>query len=634
MKFKSWFLTKQHLPTAALGLLFLFSSGLSQAQITPLGDAFTNSAEPTTNYGSATLLYVDGAAATTYIQFNLASIPSGATVSQATLKLYVNAVTTAGSFNVDYVNGSWAESTITHNLAPALGSTIVSDVPITAADKNQYVLVNVTSAVQAWLDGSETNNGLALVANSSFYATFDSKENTTTSHPAELDIAFAGGDGTITGVKTASGSGLTGGGTSGTLNLGLTEACSSGQVLSWNGSAWVCTALGGGGTITGVTAGTALTGGGTSGTVTLNLNTTLVPLLAASNVFSGSNDFTSNNTFSGNNLFSTTTFAGNALFEPATTDAIDAYASTPGKTALVGIEYASSGGSYGVYAITYDLSGAGVAGVDRSGFGTGVYGYGAEGGYFVGSPVTGGSGPGAVVGQGADNIQYDGEAGGLFYGGQGDTGNLGGDGLAAFAGDPQPSYAGYFGGNVTIDGNLSKSGGSFKIDHPLDPANKYLYHSFVESPDMMNIYNGNVTTDAHGDAVVELPEWFEALNRDFRYQLTVLGQFAQAIVSQKVADHHFAIKTDKPEVEVSWQVTGIRQDAWANAHRIPVEENKLGRERGFYLHPELFGAPPQKSIAWARHPEAMKKLQGARQSMQEKQVQPAPAAALLHGITK
>jgi hypothetical protein len=92
--------------------------------------------------------------------------------------------------------------------------------------------------VQAWLDGSETNNGLALVADSSFNATFDSKENTTTSHSPELDIAFAGGDGTITGVTTATGSGLVGGGTSGTLNLSLTNACATNQVLLWNGSTW------------------------------------------------------------------------------------------------------------------------------------------------------------------------------------------------------------------------------------------------------------------------------------------------------------------------------------------------------------------------------------------------------------
>jgi hypothetical protein len=143
-------------------------------------------------------------------------------------------------------------------------------------------------------------------------------------------------------------------------------------------------------------------------------------------------------------------------------------------------------------------------------------------------------------------------------------------------------------GDVTISGNVSKGGGSFKIDHPLDPENKYLYHSFVESPDMMNIYNGNVTTDKRGLAIVTLPEYFEALNRDFRYQLTVIGQFAQAIVAREVKDKQFTIKTSTPNVKVSWQVTGIRQDAYANKHRIPVEEEKKGSERGTYLYPEAF----------------------------------------------
>jgi hypothetical protein len=143
-------------------------------------------------------------------------------------------------------------------------------------------------------------------------------------------------------------------------------------------------------------------------------------------------------------------------------------------------------------------------------------------------------------------------------------------------------------GNVKITGNLSKGGGSFKIDHPLDPLNKFLYHSFVESPDMMNVYNGNVITDRQGRAVVVLPEYFQALNRDFRYQLTVIGQFAQAIVARKIANNRFVIRTSKPSVEVSWQVTGIRQDPYANVHRIPVEEEKQGSERGTYLHPDAY----------------------------------------------
>ncbi len=106
------------------------------------------------------------------------------------------------------------------------------------------------------------------------------------------------GDGTITGVTTASGSGLSGGGTSGTLVLSLTNACAANQVLQWSGSAWTCSTLSGGGTITGVTAGTDLTGGGTSGNVTLNLNTSALNSTYAQ--LTAANTFTGNQMVSGN----------------------------------------------------------------------------------------------------------------------------------------------------------------------------------------------------------------------------------------------------------------------------------------------------------------------------------------------
>jgi hypothetical protein len=149
--------------------------------------------------------------------------------------------------------------------------------------------------------------------------------------------------------------------------------------------------------------------------------------------------------------------------------------------------------------------------------------------------------------------------------------------------------AGYFDGPVTVTGYLTKAGGGFKIDHPLDPANKYLYHSFVESPDMKNVYDGLVMMDIHGEAWVELPEWFEAVNNDFRYQLTCIGGFAPVYVAEKISGNRFKIAGGEPGMEVSWQVTGIRQDAFADAHRIPVEEEKSGDERGKYLHPTEHG---------------------------------------------
>ena len=170
-----------------------------------------------------------------------------------------------------------------------------------------------------------------------------------------------------------------------------------------------------------------------------------------------------------------------------------------------------------------------------------------------------------------------------------------GDATCATCVQGTTNQAGQFFGDVDIQGNLSKTGGTFKIDHPQDPANKFLIHSFVESPDMMNIYNGNITTDASGTATVTLPSYFQAENVDFRYQLTPIGTFAQAIVATEIANNTFVIKTDKPNVKVSWMVTGVRNDVWAQEHRV-VDVVDKGNNRGKYLHPELYGQPNASRI--------------------------------------
>ncbi|MFN0214408.1 MAG: hypothetical protein ACKVT2_09155 [Saprospiraceae bacterium] len=170
---------------------------------------------------------------------------------------------------------------------------------------------------------------------------------------------------------------------------------------------------------------------------------------------------------------------------------------------------------------------------------------------------------------------------------------------AVYAVNTNPSsFAGDFVGNVRISGSIAKGSGTFEIDHPLDPANKFLYHSFVESPDMLNIYNGNAQTDANGFATIVLPSYFEAANMDFKYQLTCIGQFAQAIVKEEVSGNKFIIQTDKPNVKVSWQVTGVRNDEFARAHRIVPEVDKKSYEKGKYLYPELFGAREEDRIGY------------------------------------
>jgi hypothetical protein len=254
-----------------------------------------------------------------------------------------------------------------------------------------------------------------------------------------------------------------------------------------------------------------------------------------------------------------------------------------GQMGVHGID-ASTEGGYGVYGTS--RSGSGVCGTSPDG--TGVVGT-STAGVGVSGVTYGDNGLGVFGGAYAGTTA-------VYAFGDGDnsigvyTEAIGSRAISVFAA-----------GDVTVTGSLSKGGGSFRIDHPLDPANKYLYHSFVESPDMMNVYNGTVVLDRDGRAVVGLADWFEALNRDYRYQLTPIGGPAPDLhIAAKVSGGQFAIAGGTAGQEVSWQVTGIRQDAWANAHRIPVEETKPAEDQGRYLHPELHHGEPITSIARVR----------------------------------
>ena len=518
------------------------------------------------------------------------------------------------------------------------------------------------------------------------------------------------GAGTITGVTTASGSGLSGGGTSGTLSLkvpsaGITNAmlqnskvtlnsstaggltvpgamslggtytiglktCTTNQVLQYSGTAWVCKTLAGTGTVTSVGSGAGLTGGPitTSGTLsiatggvtntmlqhssltvapgtgltgggsvalgsttTLNLDTTKVPQLNTANTFTG-NQAVIGNLSATNEVSAGTTPTGNVASGTVEVDAaaINNGSWSPalnfgGGGEVIASDRAGSNNQYGLDFFTAYTPRLSITNFGLVGIGVQSPGWMLEvdppndtrifGSAIFGSNDTG-SGEGASYalyaagGYDITNISFNSAGlGGFLVGGSSNVG-FGGDGLDAWAGSGALAngYAGYFSGDVFVGGNLSKSSGSFKIDHPLDPANKYLYHSFVESPDMMNIYNGNAMLDANGEAVIALPEWFGTLNRDYRYQLTCIGGFAPVYVAEEISNNQFKIAGGKSGMKVSWQVTGVRQDAWANAHRIPVEVEKPERERGYYLHPELYGAPDEKNIEWARHPEVMQKM--------------------------
>ena len=522
------------------------------------------------------------------------------------------------------------------------------------------------------------------------------------------------GTGTISGITTAAGSGLTGGGTTGTLSLkvpaaGITNAmladskitlnnnaagglttpgamtlgntyaiglkpCATSQILQYSGTTWNCIAPTGTGTITGVTAGTDLTGGGTGGKVTLNLDTTKVPQLSAANVF------TANQTVKGSLNVGTGTSTAVSIME-ASASAPEALGPTLTLTNPLGSgNFGGSSIDFNTYAPT--TSGTYNPSSRIEAFGDGGYGdslwfesnndhslggpnqglalnmnIGSNGrveigggdtdpndffeqlvvnseplsgngetaaiGAFGGAPsgvtdANGSNGVYAVGGDGVGTAQADFAGdGGDFYGGFTPESSSGAAGYGIYAtggvgGVGVAAYAGYFDGNIEVTGTVFGSAKDFKIDHPLDPANKYLYHTSVESSEMMNIYTGNVVTDELGIATVKLPDWFEAENADFRYQLTVIGRKAQAWVAEEVEHGQFKIASDATQTKISWQITAVRQDAFAKAHPLIVEQAKPARERGFYQNPELFGQPAERQAEWGRRPQQMERMKETR----------------------
>ena len=142
------------------------------------------------------------------------------------------------------------------------------------------------------------------------------------------------------------------------------------------------------------------------------------------------------------------------------------------------------------------------------------------------------------------------------------------------------AWAGYFEGDVYVTGTIYKSAVCFSIDHPLDPEGKVLNHAAVESNEYKNFYDGEVVLDEQGQAQVELPGWFAALNTGFRYQLTPIGAPAPELhIAESVRENRFRIAGGAPKLRVSWQVTGVRRDAWATDNPLEVEAPSERRPR-------------------------------------------------------
>jgi len=170
------------------------------------------------------------------------------------------------------------------------------------------------------------------------------------------------------------------------------------------------------------------------------------------------------------------------------------------------------------------------------------------------------------------------------------------------------NWAGYFSGNVYVTGNLNANDYiEFKSDHPTDPENKILSHSSVSSSEMLNVYSGNVVLDEKGNATVQMPDWFESYNAEFRYQLTGIGSSAPGLfISKKLTNGEFGIGGGNPSMEVSWMITAVRNDNLAKANPFQVVSDKKDNEKGYYLTPEVFGKSKDRGIESMYEKEAEK----------------------------
>ncbi len=537
-----------------------------------------------------------------------------------------------------YTLGQWEQ----------LQKAFANEFPRVSSDNVRLTVTVISGRGRVIAFGSSVSNGL------------DDPSTLEMRFADELLAANAGG-GTITGVTA--GAGLTGGGAAGnvTLNIGAgagiavaadavsvadagvttaklaaaavasgkiadgavtttkladgavtpakvsTAGGATGQVLTVtpSGAAWQAVSGGAGGDITAVTAGAGLSGGGTTGDVTLSVATSGIATAmlqdaavtaaklsptggAAGNILKHTGSAVVWGTENGFSLpYDGSGNSASPLFRVENTaQGAAIIGNSTGGTGVQGNAHGAH--QIGVQGIATNPLGAGISGVQWATSTAGTLAEPERGAFGVHFPT--------------GNYGYLGSADYGVLGHRGDDSSVGGLGTTngvygrcTVAG----RYAGYFNGPVNINGNLSKSGGSFRIDHPLDPENRTLSHSFVESPDMMNVYNGNVVLDPQGEALVELPEWFEALNRDFRYQLTSIGAPGPNLyISEEISGNRFRIAGGQAGLKVSWQVTGIRRDVWADAHRIPVEEDKPDDERGTYLAPELWGQPEEKGLIW------------------------------------
>jgi hypothetical protein len=178
---------------------------------------------------------------------------------------------------------------------------------------------------------------------------------------------------------------------------------------------------------------------------------------------------------------------------------------------------------------------------------------------------------------------------------------------------------------VWAQGNLTATGTkAFTIDHPLDPQHKLLKHFSIESNEVLNVYRGNVILNGNGEATVELPSYFDAININFSYNLTAIGSKADLFVKSEISNRQFEIAGGKPGQKVSWVVYADRNDPYIQQNPA-VKENEVQKPDGWdgkYLQPQLFGASEEQGIFYYLKKEVQKTDEPAEQNTKKEQQAP------------
>ena len=360
-----------------------------------------------------------------------------------------------------------------------------------------------------------------------------------------------------------------------------------------------------GGDITAVVAGNGLTGGATSGSATLGI---AVPLtLTQSNTSNTSPvvDLVHQGQGTVLRMNQSNASAGGVVLDMAHAGPGHGLISNAGGNAVWGLTRSISN------AAVIGDSGSGEAIVARqtgaicdnnisfcNGIGAVVGRHDGRGGYGVRGFVTDPNGAIGVLGQagisGGTGVAVRGENVNANNGGNAIEGATNGSGAAI---QGTGTLAGRFNGNVQINGNLTVTGtkSGFQIDDPADPANRTLSHTPIETDAFTVQYSGNVTTGRDGRATVRLPAYATQLAGAWRYALTPIGRFGQAIVEREVRGGAFVVRTEHPRTKVSWTVTGTRQDPYARANPFRVIAEKARAVKGRYLHQEEYGKPASLS---------------------------------------